>query len=287
MLSPAVLKKIRALEIYTRRLLSSSLVGDSRSALKGSGFEFDQIREYQLGDDVRFIDWNSSARMNKVLVKQYQEERSRTIIIAMDISSSGLFSSCDAMRADVFGQIASVLSLVANYGKDRVGLLLFSDRVDTYIPPQRGIAHVHTIMEKVMGTRPTQAQTRVASALDHLASLKVRDALVFLISDFIDDGFEKQLRLVAKKYDVVAVSCLDCNERAMPSIGFISVADVETGQECMLDARSGDSISSLLHKRIADQDHIFKRCGVDHLAIELDKPFMADLVKFFRRRMMY
>src|SRR5579862_8407903 len=142
MLSPEIIKKIRQIEIATRRLLTGSLVGDSRSAVKGEGFEFDQIRDYQMGDDVRAIDWNSSARMDKLLVKQYIQERNRTVILAVDVSASTLFSSDDALKSDIIAQLASVLALVADYGKDTVSLLLFSDEIELFIPAGRGRQHV-------------------------------------------------------------------------------------------------------------------------------------------------
>lgn len=289
MVSKEASQKIRQIEIYTRRLLSGALVGDNRSAIKGSGFEFDQIREYQLGDDIRFIDWNSSARMNTLLVKQYVEERNRTVILAVDISHSRLFSSHGVPRSEIIAEIASILALVADYGKDGVGLLLFSDEVELFIPPATGRRQVRMIMEKLFTHVPASKKTSINSALTYLASLSRRDAVVFLISDFIDDGFETLLRLVSKKYDLIALRCLDAREQQFPDVGFITVEDSETGTTCLLDSRTSGSqlLSGFLHQRIMQQDLLFRRCGIDAMSLTLGKPFIGDLIRFFRRRMMY
>lgn len=286
MVSPDILSQIRQIEITTRRLLNGALVGDSRSAVKGSGLEFDQIREYQLGDDVRFIDWKSSARMNKILIKQYIEERNRTIILAVDVSRSGIFSSSFKTRAHVIANIASVLALTADYGKDHVGLLLFAHDVELFIPPGSGKGHVRMLMEKVFTHVCTAKATRVSAALDYLARLKKRDALVVVISDFISDDFSQSLKLLAHKYELIALRCLDDNEHELPSIGFLTVRDSETGTMCTLNAGSA-AVQKFLGARLADQEGLFKRCGVDILDVALHKPFVKDLIHFFRQRMRY
>ena len=289
-LSDEVRKKIRQIEIYTRRLLSGALVGDTRSAIKGTGYEFDQIREYQIGDDIRFIDWNSSARMNKVLIKQYVEERSRTILLAVDISASGALSSAKQTKHDVLAQLTSALSLVGNVANDRVGLLLFSDEVEHYIPPGRGRFHVQTIMNHVFGYKPKKTRTNIACVLQHLAKLKEKDAVLFLLSDFIDDSdYKTYLSLVARKYDCVAVRCLDTVEQELPSVGFITIEDIETGETLLLDSRkkSKKYLSNFFQKRIEKQNRLFKKYGVDLLEVVPHKSFIADVITFFRRRMRY
>lgn len=183
-LDKEILQKIKQIEIQTRRLLSGSQVGDYSSAQKGSGFEFDQIREYQVGDDVRFIDWNSSARSNKILVKQYIEERNRTIMLLVDHSESTFFGSSRFLKSQVIAQIASVLALVADYGKDHVGALLFTDEVTSVIPPKRGRQHVREIMGHVLST-PAAGKTSLTCVLKRLIELQKRDAVVFIISDFM------------------------------------------------------------------------------------------------------
>jgi len=322
MLSPEIIKKIRQIEIATRRLLTGSLVGDSRSAVKGEGFEFDQIRDYQMGDDVRAIDWNSSARMDKLLVKQYIQERNRTVILAVDVSASTLFSSDDALKSDIIAQIASVLALVADYGKDTVSLLLFSDEIELFIPAGRGRQHVRLIMEKLFSYKAARKKTNLAVALDRLITLARSDGIVFLISDFIDmqitpvrpefiegaklgaerngrgdvdishgkqNACKKLLPLMAKKYDFIAVRCLDRREKVLPAVGFIQVKDSETGLEAMLDLRTrpAQSVSLFLRDRLLEQEQLFKKTGISLVDIEIDKPFMGEVIRFFRRRMSY
>lgn len=179
MLSPEIITKIRQIEIHTRRLLSGMMVGDFNSAKKGSGFEFDQIRDYHMGDDVRFIDWKSTARSNKLLVKQYIEERNRTVVIVVDVSSSSLFSSVGAMKYDVMSHVAAVLALVADYGKDHASLVLFSDDVELVIPPRSGRKHIHTIMKHLFSLRVEHKKTNLGAVLKYLAGLPSKDAVVF------------------------------------------------------------------------------------------------------------
>lgn len=287
--SEDILRKIRQIQIYTRRLLSGSLVGDTRSALKGTGFEFDQIREYQQGDDIRFIDWRASARANKLLVKQFIEERSRTIFLAVDISASSFFSSTSQLRHDILAQVASALALVAEFGKDKVALILFSDRIETYIPPGSGKFHVHTIMQTLFGAELRHKKTNIAVALEQLAQFKRKDAVVFMLSDFIDTNFEKQLGLVAAMYDFIAVRYLDKNEHAVPTIGFVDVEDIETGHIYTVDMRKKGAhyINEYLATRITEQDNLFTKYGVDVLDLVNDKHIIGDIIKFFRRRMRY
>jgi uncharacterized protein (DUF58 family) len=290
MLSQEILTKIKHIEIYTRRILNNTLSGDSRSAMKGTGFEFDQLREYQLGDDVRYIDWKSSTRMNTLLTKQYIEERSRSVILAVDCSGSAFFSSHDDLRFDTIARMASVLALVAEYGKDHVGLLMFSDGIETFIPPKRGRMHTRMIMEKLFDRKPTQTGTDLGVAFEYLARRNVNKALVFMISDFItEQPFTKYMNIVAKKHDLVAIRCLDERERKFPSVGFLPIQDSETGEISLLDTRGkhGDRLNALLGARVTEQDNLFKQHGIDVLDVRIDQSFMSDLVCFFRRRMMY
>ncbi len=289
MLSPEIIKKMRQIEIHTKRLLSGLLVGDYSSARKGSGFEFDQIREYQMGDDVRFIDWNSTAKVNKLLVKQYIEERNRTVIIVVDVSSSSGFSSVESVKCDVMAQVAAVLALVADYGKDHAALILFSDEVELVIPPSSGRKHINCIMSRLFQHKSKKKKTDLCSVLKTLAAMRSKDSIVFLISDFIDRDFERSLQVVAKKFDLIAIRCLDQNERQFPNVGFLEVNDMETGQRFIVDTRDRKSlsVSSFLRQRFLDQSTLFKKCGIDYIEIYLGQPFIGDIVRFFRRRMMY
>jgi len=289
MLTPEVLKKIRQIEISTKRLLSGSFVGDFSSAKKGTGFEFDQIRDYQQGDDVRFIDWKASARANKFLVKQYIEERNRTVILAVDISSSGFYSSSKKLKFNVLSEIAAVLALVADYGKDMASLLLFSDHVEVFLPPARGRQHVHKIMERLFSYKPKNKETRINSVLDRLAKLRRKDSIVFLLSDFIDQIDERKLHIVSKIYDLVAIRCLDDNEKSFPNVGFVNIEDIETGKMAVLDTRGkkDSQLRNFMGYRMKNQDSLFKKYGIDYLSVSTKGSFISDIVLFFRRRMMY
>ncbi len=294
MLSQEVLTKIKHIEIYTRRILNNTLSGDSRSAMKGTGFEFDQIREYQVGDDVRYIDWNASVRMNMLLTKQYIEERSRSVILAVDCSGSTFFSSNEDLRFDTIARMASVLALVAEYGKDHVGLLMFSDKVELFIPPKRGRMHTRLIMERLFyfaqHHKKTTTSTDLNGAFEYLARRSVGKSLVFMISDFISEkSFSKYMNVVAKKHDFIAIRCLDTHETKFPSVGFLPIQDSETGEISLLDTRgkNGVRLNALLRERVIEQDHLFKQYGIDVLDVRIDKSFMSDLCCFFRRRMMY
>ena len=289
-ISPEIVSKIKQLEILTRRLLNGALVGDSRSATKGSGFEFDQIRDYAFGDDIRFIDWKASARTNKVLVKQYIEERSRTVFLVVDVSQSSIFGSGQHNKYSRITELASVLALVAQHGKDHVGLILFSDKIEEYIPAGSSLNHIHRIIETMLSFTPRQSKTDISQALQHLLSIKKSDAIVFLVSDFIDENLDTYLAQAAHKFDLIAVRCLDANEKIMPSVGFITVEDLETGELVELDLRGAfnNDVKRFLGARIEQQSKLFKRRGVDLVDVAPDRhDYLAEMVKFFRRRMMY
>ncbi len=285
-----IVAKIKQLEIFTRRLLNGALVGDSRSAIKGSGFEFDQIREYNFGDDIRFIDWKASARTQKLLVKQYIEERSRTIFLAVDVSQSSIFGSSIARKHNRIVELAAVLAFVAQHGKDHVGLLLFSDKVEEYIPAGSSLSHIHRILERMFSFTPKKSKTDISAALQYLLSVKKSDAIVFLISDFIDDALDTYLAQAARKYDLIAVRCLDANEKRIPAVGFITVEDLETGELVELDLRGtrNNDVKRFLAARIEKQNTLFKQRGIDLVDIAPERSdYLAEMVRFFRRRMSY
>ncbi len=288
-LSSEVMRKIKEIEMHTQRLLSGCLAGDARSAQKGIGFEFDQLREYQPGDDVRFIDWRGSARSNSLLVKQYIEERSRTVLIAVDVSASSFFSSDELLRSELFAQIGSMLSLVAHYGKDRAGLLLFSDEVECYIPPAQGLTHVRSIMQTLFTHKPAGQQTNINVALQKILKVRRKDSVIFLLSDFISPAFEQQLRSVSLLNELIAVRYVDVNEKRLPTVGFITVEDMETGSAYLVDMRTkgAAALNQFLHERLENQNKLFRKYGIDVLDVAGNKQFISDIVKFFRRRMRY
>lgn len=284
-LTQEVLNKIKQIEIQTRRLLSGTQVGDYSSAQKGSGLEFDQLREYQLGDDVRFIDWNASARTNKILVKQYIEERNRTIILLVDQSASTFYGSEISLKSDVIAQIASVLALVADYGKDHVGAILFSNEVRQVIPPRSGRKHVHNLMESFLSQEPA-GKTSLKIALERLIALQKKDAIVFILSDFFDTSYENLLKIAAKKFDVIAIRCLDKLETHFNVAAFLTIEDPETYEQVTIKTGT-QPLHNFLQQEKEAVDAILRTCGVELIDIQTNRPFIPDIIRFFKRRMMY
>jgi len=289
MLSKEVLKKIAEIEIHTRRILSSTLMGDSRSAQKGSGFEFNQIRDYQMGDDVRSIDWKSSAKSGKILVKEYIEERNRTIMILLDMSASNSFVSNSMSGADILKQVAAVLSLVAGYSKDRVGLILYTDKIEYVMPPAMGHTHVHAIIKQIFSQQTTSKKTNGALAIERLKQMKDKRTAVFLLSDCIDESLNYALKSVASNHEIVVIRCLDKLTKSFPSVGFLTVSDSETGETCLLDTRLKKriGISDYLEDRIVTQKRLYAKYGIDCLDLKNNETFVDDVIRFFRRRMTY
>jgi uncharacterized protein (DUF58 family) len=264
-------------------------MGQARSALKGSGFEFDQIREYRMGDDVRFIDWNASARSDKMLVKQYRQERGRTVLIALDISASSRMGSDDYDKWITQADLASVLALAASQSDDAVGLILFSDHVEQYIPPMRSRHAGRFLMETLFSYRAQGRQTALAPLFNHVGSLRKKDAMLFLISDFIDAPGQEQFGVVGRLYDTVAIRCLMPQERSLPADGFFMMRDAEAGTDCLIDARSAQRarINTFLHERIAQQDQAFSRAGIDLFDVTSGSNYVPDMISFFYKRLLY
>jgi uncharacterized protein (DUF58 family) len=287
MLPAHIAAQIKRMEIITRKLFNGVMGGVARSALKGSGFDFDQIRDYQMGDDVRFIDWGASLRTDKLLVKEYRQERNRTIFLLVDSSASVLYGSDTKARQDVIAHIASALALAANWGKDTVSLLIFSDEIELFIPPAQGLLHVRLIMEKLFSMTPARKKTDIGKALKKMLAYKKRGATVFLVSDCIEqyDAVTKKIvPLAAKHHDLVVIRCLDPREHTFPSVGFLAIKDPETGTEYTVDTRD---MNRLVGERLADQTRFFQQHGIPYLDITINQEFLPALIHFFRRRMMY
>ncbi|MEX0672004.1 MAG: DUF58 domain-containing protein [Candidatus Babeliales bacterium] len=288
MISPEVRKKIKEIQIKTKRLINSSLIGDSRTAQKGFGFEFDQLREYTQGDDIRLIDWKATARSQNFLVRQYFEERNRTIMILLDCSGSTLFSSGIQRKWDVMAQVASMIALICEYSKDRVGLVLFSDKINMVVPPAKGAYHVRRIMEKIFSYQPDDSATNLKSAFDWIAKKRQRSMVSIVLSDFIDHGYEKSLAIAAKKSEMVAIRCLDPLEKEMPAVGLLPTIGFESGAFLSLNiAGSKGSLNALLHERLLAQNNLFKQRSLDYFDITAGQPWMRESINFFKRRIRY
>ncbi|MCX5924019.1 MAG: DUF58 domain-containing protein [Candidatus Dependentiae bacterium] len=286
MISADIAQKVKELEIHTRRLLSGSNIGGYKSRQKGFGFEFDQLRSYQYGDDVRLIDWKSSARTpDNLLVRQYFEERNRTFMICLDLSASTYFGSGDVLKQDVMKQIAGVLSLAAEWGKDKVGLIIFSDQVEKVIPPARGQKHVQKLLTELFSYKQTGKKTDLNVLFDYVASRVAKRSIVFVISDFIADDFEKALKKTLFDKEVIAISCQDRQEEKMSDVGLVWTQDSESDSLVLVNTAS-KKITSGLQQRLQDQKKILKKSGVDLLSLKAQGQFMHELIMFFQKRMM-
>src|SRR3989339_76997 len=285
MLSPEIQRKIRKLKIVTKGLMEGPLAGDVVSAHRGYGVEFHQIREYQFGDDVRFIDWKSSSRLNRMFVKECLEERNRRMILAIDISGSSFYGSA-MVRFEKIKEIATILAFAAHYAKDSIGLLFFADDVDRIIEPKNTEAHLHFLLQQLHEYQPKfNRNTNLSSVLDYVAEKWYKDAIVFVISDFIDEQFEKSLRAASLRVDLVAVRCYDPIERMLPSVGFLQVEDVESGQTLYIESSEQSSAARLLKSRMMQQNKMFLHVGIDVVDVSYHYDSCAQLVEFFKKRM--
>lgn len=278
------INKLRLIELYAKKIARGLLLGGNRSTSKGQGFDFDQIREYQEGDDVRSIDWNSSARMNKVLVKQFREEKTRTVLLALDISTSTHYGSGSISKAESAATMAGVIASVSSLYNDQVGLLLFSDTIEQYVPPAQGKKALRHILESIFSYQAKSKKTNIACALEHLQQVARKDSMIFLISDFIAGDFHKPLRQLAVRHDVIAICTIDQFEEQMVPCGFLNVRDSESGRDCLLDLRDEKRLNSFLNRRYTDMSVVFQRSGVDWMRISPTALLIEELTLFFKKR---
>ena len=283
-LNPDILQKVRSVEIHTRRLLSGTLIGDHSSAKKGFGLDFDQLRDYQVGDDVRHIDWNSTARSDRTLVREYTEERNRTIMLVVDGSASMKYGSSDELKSDIAAQVGSVLALVADYSRDNVGMVLVGNNTKQVVPPKRGRAHVHYIMETLFMHQP-KGKVSLEKGLADVLRMNRKDMIVFVISDFLTAGYESVLKMISKRHETILIHCFDPLEVALPNCGLLPIQDPETGDMIVISTGSKE-LNHFLKKQQYDIEDLCKRSKVERLSLQIDQPFIGQLIRFFRMRML-
>ncbi|MGA9530510.1 MAG: DUF58 domain-containing protein [Candidatus Babeliales bacterium] len=277
---------IRKIEIYIKRLLSGTLVGDKRSALKGSGYDFDQIREYRQGDDVRFIAWNALAKTGTLLLKEYTEERNRSIVVCLDISASRIYASSTHAKSMIMNDIATVIALVAGYGNDKIGLVFFSDTVECVIPAGKGRHHMQKVIREIIGHTSKAGAINIQALLSYLVQNKNKNSLFVIISDFIDEGYEKLAGAIARRCEIVAIRCLDRYESSLPQVGLGVVEDIETGERMILNMSAHD-LNTFLHDREVKQKQLLQSAGIDMLTVDTSPNFIPKLIVFFKKRMNY
>ncbi len=283
-LSPELFQKIKAIQIRTQRLVTDALAGEYESAYKGRGMEFEEVREYQPGDDVRHLDWNVTARTGVPYVKEHREERELTVMLLVDTSSSGAFGTRSRLKNEVAAEIAAVLAYTAIHSNDRVGLIVFSDDVELFIPPKKGRAHVWRVIREILEFRPVGQRTDIKSAVEFLGRVVPRRAVAFLISDFYDNGFRESLRVAARRHDLCAVRIHDPLEESMPAVGLLEVEDAETGQAATIYASRAATarFASAAVARKSELDDFFRSAGIGRLDVSSDRPYIDDLVRYFR-----
>ena len=287
MLTRELFKKIKKIEIKTSRLVNDVFSGEYHSIFRGRGMEFSEVREYMPGDDVRHIDWNVTARYNHPYVKIFREERELTVMLMVDLSASGDFGSGERMRREIAAEIAAVLAFAATRNNDKVGLLLFTDKIEKFIPPKKGRFHVLRLIREVLYFQPEGKKTDITGAVDYLLRVIKKRSVMFLISDFLDEGFQTPMSLAANRHDLIAVEVVDPLERRIPKSGVVSLRDLETGREMLVDFSDSGTRRSLAvqsENRRADMHDFFKRHKVDTIQISTDKDYTDPLYRFFEKR---
>ena len=282
-----LMEKVGKIRILTSRLIDDVLSGDYHSVFKGQGVEFDEVRPYVPGDDVRSIDWNVTARTGMPHIKRFAEERELTVFFLVDVSGSQSFGSAVRSKAELAAEITSLLAVTAIRNQDKIGLALFSDRIVKYIPPRKGRTAVMRLVREVLACEETREKTDIAAALRFLNNVQKRKAVVFLVSDFQDAGYEKDLRVAARHHDIIACPVSDPCEYTLPDVGLVEVQDPETGELVLLDTASASVREAFRENAARSRDalsHFFKQNGMDALPLETGRPYIDEVRALFRRR---
>jgi len=287
MIPQELARKIRYIQIYTSKAVNDVLAGEYHSVFKGRGMEFEEVREYTPGDEIRTIDWNVTARMGHPYVKRFVEERELTILFLVDLSASGSFGSREKLKNEVAAELCALLAFSAIKNNDKVGLIIFTDVIELYIPPNKGVSHVLRLIRDVLNFKPRRTQTDLGGALDYLGRITHRRGVVFLVSDFLAEGYEKRLRIAARRHDLIAISVEDPREISLPNAGLIDLEDAETGDMITVDA--GDPAvrrrwEALARRRQERLRETLQSVGVDQVNVVTGRDYVRDLVSFFRAR---
>ncbi len=281
------LRKIRRIEIRTNRLVEDLFAGKYKSIFRGRGMDFEEVREYEAGDEIRYIDWNVSARMNDLFVKVFREERELTVILAVDISGSADLGSVDQSKRELMAEIASVLAFSAIGNNDRVGLLLFTDGVELYVTPAKGRRHVLRVIRDILYYQPKNHTTNIEQALRYLGHVVHRSAMVFLLSDFLDSGFDRAMRITNQRFDLIPILTVDDRELVLPNVGWVALEDAETGQTVEVntsDPAVREDFARVARKRIDDLKQQCVRSGMDVIEVRSGQSYIKSLQHFFKNR---
>ncbi len=282
-----VLRQVKLIELRTRGLVNTLFSGEYQSVFKGQGMEFDEVREYAPGDEYRSIDWNVSARMGHPYVKKYSEERELTVLFAVDLSGSEQFGTRGRFKAEIAAEIAAVVAMAAIKNNDRVGLLLFTDRVEKFVPPKKGRRHALRLIRDLLAFEASGRGTDLNTALSYLGRLLRHRAIVFLISDFLDEDYEHALKLISRRHDLVAVTVSDPRERSLPNVGYLPLVDAESAHNIVFD--SGNRFVREQFEYLVSEDEVLlrrtlRRLSIDQIEVQTDRSYVAPLINFFRAR---
>jgi uncharacterized protein (DUF58 family) len=282
-----ILKKVRKIEIKTRRLSDHIFSGEYHTSFKGRGMTFSEVRQYQYGDDVRAIDWNVTARYNEPFVKVFEEERELTMMLVVDISGSESFGTKNQQKRDMITEIAATLAFSATQNNDKIGLLLFSDQIELYIPPKKGKSHVLRIIRELIEFEPKSKKTDLSHALKYLSSVMKKKAIVFVISDFMATSYEHTLKIAAKRHDVTGIRVFDQREEHLPNIGIVNLLDAETGETLLVDTQSKtvrQNYEKYYHENVSYFRDIFSKCGAGTISSRVDESYVTKLLGYFKAR---
>ncbi len=282
-----ILQKIRHLELKTKGLVQTAFAGQYRSVFKGRGMNFEEVRQYAPGDEVRTIDWNVTARLGDPYVKKFTEERELTVMLVVDVSASGQFGSVDLSKRELSAEIACVLAFSAIRNNDKVGLILFSDHVELYIPPKKGRSHTLRLIREILYFSPTGRGTDPGQALDYLSKLVPRRAVVFLISDFQAPDFSKSLSATSQRHDLIAIDIIDPGEEELPEVGYLTLEDAETGEQIEINTSDRSVRAAFRHlvdRRHAELQQLLRRQRIDSITLRTDEDYLLPLRAFFRKR---
>ncbi|MCU0600534.1 MAG: DUF58 domain-containing protein [Desulfobacterales bacterium] len=287
MISKELARKIRYIQIYTSKAVNDALAGEYQSIFKGRGMAFSEVREYQIGDDIRTIDWNVTARTGMPHVKLFIEERELTVLFLVDLSASGSFGSIRQTKNEVAAELCALLSFSAIKNNDKVGLVLFTDRVEKFIPPAKGTTHVLRIIRELLEFKPSHPNTDISGALEFLGHVTHKKCVVFLISDFLGHGYDRSIRVMGKQHDLIAVSVADPREISMPDVGLIELEDAETGEQILIDTSSiavRHQYEQFGASRLEGLRKLFRSINVDHMELLNGQDYVLELVRFFKKR---
>ena len=288
MLPKEILQKVKRIEIRTNRLVNEALGGEYHSVFKGSGIAFSEVREYMPGDDIRLIDWNVSARMNEPYVKLFVEEREMTVLLLVDMSASGRFGSREQEKRELAAELAAILAFSAIRNNDRVGLIIFTDEVERFVPPKKGKKHVLRVISEILSYVPRSPRTHLGAGLDFLGRIARRRAVAFLVSDFLApvSQYERALRIASRRHDLIPVTVTDPLEEALPEVGLIELEDPETGELVVFDTSGPEGRAFAAESRAlrAAREALFRRLDLDAISVGTDRPYLPALTSFFEAR---